>query len=329
MKFLKIATVFAVLCVFLQDPAKAQQQIELNHRTGLQSPFGLVELAHQEKFTIAITNTLPDCFDYNAEAVRATEEDPTAEGAGRSLEPETIRFSVTHDRQIGSYKISATLKDFPEGDGFKDSCTTSLSNQEWTITVTTHGWAIGFAGAYTYDELTNPAFSLRPGQQVTGEGENRTTTDGFFVERDRDAEDSFNLGAAAMIHLFHTDPNTFAIFGRRTDIHWAPLSFGLGVGDGSKVKYFVGTSLRIGDQAFLTGGLLFGPRNRLPNGLSDFTTDQNALATLPTRNDSAIFFGISYAFISTGRDVFQNAFSQATPSPSQPADGEDGNGEND
>ena len=49
--------------------------------------------------------------------------------------------------------------------------------------------------------------------------------------------------------------------------------------------------------------------------MHDFTTDQNALSTLPTRNGSAFFVGISYTFITVSKDIFQNAFKQKTPEP--------------
>ena len=58
--------------------------------------------------------------------------------------------------------------------------------------------------AFTADKLTDLAFSLRAGKNAAGEP-------GYFVERDKNAEDSARLGAAAMLHLYHSDPNRFTV----------------------------------------------------------------------------------------------------------------------
>jgi len=105
-----------------------------------------------------------------------------------------------------------------------------LPKRDWTVNVTTYGWTVGFAGAFTGDKLTDPVFSLRPGKQVAADG---TTADGFFVERRKGSEDSVKLGAATMIHLFYSDPNKFRL---GPSLTWAPLTFGLGIGDSSQAR---------------------------------------------------------------------------------------------
>lgn len=310
-------TIVTVFLLAISGQAKAQTIVTIDHRTNVQNPEGLIQVAQGQQLTIKVLNTFPECFDYNFEPVLA----PTTQAqrsarvkAAQPLKAEDVTFNINHDRQFGSYKITITAKDLSKDPSLKDQCDALPQKaQTYVVTITTYGWSVGFAGAFTADRLTDPVFSLRPGKQVTGEGANQMTTDGFFVEKNKSAEDSARLGAAAMVHLFHSDPERFSW--KRFSVNWAPLSFGLGVDNGSQAHYFLGTSVKFGDQAFLTAGYVFGPRKRLPDGVHDFTTDQNALSSLPTKNSSAFFVGISYTFISVTRDTFQNAFKQNAPAP--------------
>jgi len=288
--------------------------VTIDHKTGVQNPVGLIQVAAGQEFVIRILNTVPECFDYNFEGVLPPKA--MAERAAKAalpkpepLQEQNVDFNVTHDPQFGSYKITITAKDLPKDSKLKEQCEALQQKQNtFIVTVTTYAWTVGLAGAFTADKLTDPVFSLRAGKQGD--------QDGYFVERNKSAEDSFRLGAAAMIHLYHSDPNRFNGLGlSKIGLNWAPLSFGLGIDNGSQVHYFLGTSLKFGDQAFLTAGWVFGPRKRLPDGVHDFTTDQNALSSLPTKTSSAFFVGISYTFISVSKDTFQNAFKQKTPEP--------------
>jgi hypothetical protein len=187
--------------------------------------------------------------------------------------------------------------------GAQAACT--LPNQTWEIDVFNLEWAAGFAGGFTLDWLTDPIFELDSGDQ--------DGTMGAFVRRNRPAQDSTTLGLAAMVHLFHTNPDFLGGRG----VNWAPLSFGLGINDDSEARYFVGSSLHFQNKLYLTVGAVFGEEDRLPNGLheGDFTTERNALATLDQRTDSAFFFALSYAFIDTAEGHLKKAFSVRSPKP--------------
>jgi hypothetical protein len=290
------------------QPAQQAPMVTIDHKTSVQNPVGLIQASAGQQFIIRVLNTVPECFDYNFEGVLPPKTQATmnARQAPQPLTEQNVDFNVTHDPQFGSYKITITAKDLPKGSTLKDQCDALLQKpQTYIITITTYAWTAGMAGAFTADKLTDPVFSLRAGTQ---NGQN-----GYFVEKDTGAEDSYRLGAAAMIHLYHSDPNRFSL--SKLGVNWAPLSFGLGVDNDSQVHYFLGTSLKFGDQAFLTAGCVFGPRKRLPNGVHGFTTDQNALSSLPTKTSSAFFVGISYTFISISTDTFQNVFKQKTPTP--------------
>jgi hypothetical protein len=167
---------------------------------------------------------------------------------------------------------------------------------EILIPVENLSYALGFAGAFTAAALTDPVYFLEPAKKSINGAPDVT---GFTVRQNGDAEDKASLGTAAMIHLFHTDPHRWPFLGG----NWVPVSFGIGVGEDSKTKYFFGTSLRFDEHLYLTGGIVFGPVNRLPNALStgSFTTEATALDNLPSRTDAAAFVGISYTFL--GRNL--------------------------
>ncbi len=314
-----VFTIFAPLLFSLYGIAQAKQTVDIDHRTGIQDPEGSIQLEQGEELTINIIHTFQECFKYNFEAVPVTPPKSAIQGdtPPPPLQEKTVTFHVNHDRSFGSYKITITKKDDLTGT-LKTQCD-AVSPQKpdtYTVTVGTYGWTLGFAGAFTADKLTDPVFSLHPGTQQGADGQ---PTKGYFVEKNKGAEDSFRLGSAAMIHLYHSNPNRLKFLGiRHYDIYWAPLSFGLGINGGSQAHYFLGTSVKFGDQAFLTVGGVFGPRKRLPDGITNFTTDQNALSSLPTKNGSALFVGISYTFISVSKDTFQSLFKEKTPAaPSQ------------
>ncbi len=106
--------------------------------------------------------------------------------------------------------------------------------------------------------------------------------------RDRDAEDDQALGFAGFIHMNH-----------RRWKNWAPLSFGLGIGEESKLSFFLGTSWELYDKAYLTGGWNWASVDRLPSGqqLNQPLTDPNALSNLDSRIDSDFFIAVSYTFL--------------------------------
>jgi len=159
-----------------------------------------------------------------------------------------------------------------------------------------------FAGGFSVSELTDRRYAVAR-KEVGGEGLD-------FAVRDRDAEDDYKLGLTAMVHGRH--------------VRWWPwlaASFGLGVGSSSEVSYFVGPSLRLGDQGFLTIGYQFGPAKRLPNGVRETDlgspdpdralADPNVLNDLPTKTEGALFVSFSYSFLGSGLDAFKKPFAPA------------------
>jgi hypothetical protein len=286
-------------------PLAAQQVISFNHQAERDTQTKSVYLEDGEQFVIQIADTYPQCFSYNATAVKAT---APSERASTGLEVRTVTFNLIHSSEFGKYVISISPRRSGGAaeDGNCNEVWDTLGSQEKEILVHQSKWTAGVAGAFTYDEITNPVFYL---ESATRTGSDGTSESGFLVRENSRDRDGFSLGGATMIHLFHSNPSRFKI--SRYAMQWAPLSFGIGLTD-SETKYLLGSSLRFGDQAFLTVGGAFGRESRLPSGLSrgGFTTDANALANLGKRSAKSIFVGISYTFLGSKDDISKrfNAF---------------------
>jgi hypothetical protein len=294
-----------------QATAAAEQVVVLDHAAPGVGLVGSIRLSDAERFEIDLKNTFPQCFDYNADVVKA----PPPGGAGfGTVAPQTVIFEVIHSKDVSAYTITATRKKIADPILAND-CMTHVApgypdKAQWQINATTGAWTLGFAGAFTADKLNDPSFSLVPGSQVDSGGK---AVSGFFVKRDAASANRVGLGGAAMIHLFHSDPGNLAIW---REIAWAPLSLGIGFTGGSQARYLFGTSLKFGDAAFLTAGVVIGSVKRLPAGLSDggFTTDSNALSNLGTRTTAAAFVGLSYAFLGDKNSIV-SAFKTVNPAP--------------
>jgi hypothetical protein len=149
-------------------------------------------------------------------------------------------------------------------------------------------------GGFSVDSLTDSVYSL---ELREGRPEPH-----FQIVKDRNAEESLVPSVVIMAHLIR--PRRIRLEG----FNWAPISLGLGIGENSSLRTFVGTSVHFGSRLFLTAGGVLGRTSRLPAGLKegDVTTDPNALADLPRQNEVSWFLGLSYRFGTSG--AFPRAF---------------------
>jgi len=291
------------------------------HRTV--TPGGPVALAKGDTLIILVTNTnAATCFTYpiTVEQKAAATNNESFRGG---LQYDTISLPNTYDGTATGYKLDIKFQSGLSTD-LRDQCKQDLRLDEDSVTIPVQPltWALGFAGAFTADTLTDPVYFLEPGTKKI----NNVDTPGFTVHQNSGGKDTASLGTAAMVHLQHTDPDRWPILGG----NWAPISFGLGVGADSKTKYYFGTSLRFDEHLYLTGGVAFGPVKRLPNDLTlseahSFTTSATALDNLPTRNRAGFFISVSYSFL--GRNFggptgpFASAFNTTTPATTKPQEG--------
>src|ERR1044071_3737813 len=272
--------------------------VTIDHASGIQNPVATLELGKGDVIHASVINTNLDCFEFSQET-KAVES-----WRGDLAKATRIDYEIIHDGKATQYIIEAKKRANAPAD-----CP-NLSERTWEIDVLTLGWAVDFAGAFTIDQLTDPVFRL--------EQEGTAQSPKFRITRNRGAEDSQKLGAAAMMHLYHTDPD----FLGRNDIAWAPLSFGVGVGEDSKTRYFVGTSVRFNTKLFLTAGRVFGAVSRLPNSLQigGTTDDGKALEGLQSRTADAWFLSLSFPIEGVSlRDSFQKPFQAKKPSATEVA----------
>jgi IPT/TIG domain len=287
-----------LLCLLsISSTAYSDGTVQLDHRDGSVTPFQTVELSKGDNLFVQIVNTEITCTEYSVSA-----QVPPDTNRER-LKTTEKKLTIKHDGKATAYQVNATRM------ATAAATCPLLPNRVWTLPVFTHRWNLGFAGAFTVDTLTDRVYFLAPGSNNGAQG--------FFVRRNTSNEDHVSLGAAAMVHVYHTDWGTFA-----HDIGFVPLSFGLGIGTAAETRYYLGTGVRFGDQFFLTLGGVFGSARRLPDSLTEgaFTTDANALASPPKGRGQSFFVSLSYAFLgSAAKAALQAPFVSSTaPSGGQP-----------
>jgi hypothetical protein len=289
----------------------SQPDVVIDHNGGGNpDPAGTILKRPGENVHIQVRNTNTSCFSFNT-TVAPTQPAVPANAATVPMD-QTIDFNVRYDGTPTTITIAAYPNPGAVGCPTLASRAPGGDPGPWLIHVATDGWDLAFSGAFTTDKLTDPNYTLVPGTKPSPTA-GGTPTSGFIVTKNEG--DQYRLGSAAMVHLYHTDPDPLG----RAGITWAPISFGLGVGDASHVRYYVGSGVRFDKKLFLTAGAVFGSRKSLPAGLTNgaFTTDQNALSTMGSHTARAMFFSISYSFVGVGPDAFKASFT--APSSTAPA----------
>ena len=299
-RWVLLAIVTLVQTTWSHSALATTTQVTINHSTESLSVEGLLELNPNDKIEFKIVETIKACFLYNADPVAQTPP-ATFQTHGRTALPATdvVTITTTHQRRVAKYKIEITPRPGADAEGCK-----ALRPLTKEISVATLGWEVGVAGAFTVDGLRSPKYFLAP------QGTNPET---YAVTRNRGAEDSTNTNLAIMIHVFNTSWNGWH------SLEWAPISFGVGFSD--TTRYMAGTSLKLGDVFFLTGGYLIGKVDRLPTGLQEgmITTDANAINSTNQKNDTSWFVGFSYQFGSTEATKRLKAiFGSDTDRPAEP-----------
>lgn len=297
--------VFSVPIYSFGGAEERQQIVQLDTTTRLATPAGALRLRPQDLVIFRILNTNSSCYDFNFETIKESEEEKKESARLKFPHDEIVTISTRHERKVVSYRISMTRKA-----GADAECNRSYT---WEIPVITDGWSLGFAGAFTIDGLTDPVFFLEEGSLDAGTDSER---EGFFLRSQEAAEDSYKLSVAGMINLFDSDEERWKFAGG----NWVPISFGLGINDGSEVRYFLGTGLRFSQHLFVSVGAVFGSRDRPPNDLviGGFTTEANKLDNLPTKTDASAFIAISYSFLNPGESLFKGRFKQPKGAVSEP-----------
>jgi predicted secreted protein len=93
------------------------------------------------------------------------------------------------------------------------------------------------------------------------------------------------------------------MFGQIYNDRWpwvAPISIGIGIRGDSRATLFMGSALRLGTHASVTGGVAIGAVSALPAGTVEgrAVIDTNVLSNLITRTTHSWFAGVTYTFAS-------------------------------
>ena len=217
---------FAVLMLSLGAAAPIQAKtVTLDHETLTITPGGAIGLYPDEVLEIVITNTSRQCYTFNLTPV---EEEEGARPQGADVHRDKVSIPVVHDAAVVAYEVVVRKKpNLPEE--LERQC--DREDHTFRVPVKTYEWRLGFAGAFTGDGLTDPVFYLEDGVE-NPDAPPEMQRQGFFVRQSQHAEDSYSLGAAAMVHLFHNDPVRFDLKKRKESmppgtpgaglVHWRP-----------------------------------------------------------------------------------------------------------
>ena len=242
--------------------------------------------------TIAIHETCASQFSYNVQGVR--EEQPeqltaaTIEQKGYGYPRLTTKtMGIVHNADYGGYYVHVTDTSPSAACRNSDESAIGLGNATFIIHTPKRVWTASVSGAFTINGLTNPIFFA--------------TADGN-VAVDADNRDIAKPGVATFVHMYNERWNWSTRF--------APM-FGLGITDDNQTEYYFGGGVRLGDQATINTGVVFGPVSRLPAGTKSLA-DNQLLTDLPTRIVARWFFGISVSIINVGIGQLQGPFAGAS-----------------
>lgn len=141
------------------------------------------------------------------------------------------------------------------------------------------GWDMALTGGVVANGLIDRVYAL-------GTVAGRPTR---VIVRETDQENSVSMGIAMFAQVYH-DKHDFI----------APLSIGLGLRSDARATIYLGSALRFGRHASLTGGVAIGSVATLPAGLAEGSSvsDTNQLTNLGTRTTASWFAGLTYTFAS-------------------------------
>jgi hypothetical protein len=295
-----VPVALAATLVLLNAPAHADGKpnefiIEVDHETQAYALKGSSAVAPGEQVTISIINTNRNCFTYNATQVPKGDQQVSTKGAGGARTP-PVTIKTEHQRNISAYKIK--ISKLPDNPAACQSTYVELRELDLKVDVSTVGLDLQFSAGPVVDGLTDKKYFLQSGSGGQS-----------VVTRDSNSRDRANARLAVFAHLVNTKAE------RDSQWTWVPISFGLGFDD--KTRYMLGTSMKLGDQWFVTGGAVLGKTATLPVGVSEgmSTTNQNLLTTMGQKNSTSWFLSVTFNFLSGKAKTIFEGLGQPEPKP--------------
>ena len=90
------------ILVAVSGQAYGQVVVTIDHKTGVQNPEGLIQVAGGQSFVIRVLNTVPECFDYNFEGVLPpkTQEGMVARKVPQPLKEQNVDFNINQTTTV-------------------------------------------------------------------------------------------------------------------------------------------------------------------------------------------------------------------------------------
>lgn len=251
------------------------------------NPSVRLALEDGEILRVMVVESYPELYTYEIAGVvipQPEESDPGAQNFGiwniTTDQPTKVpfRLSALHSNDFGAYEVRIRVKTTLPDDTFPGDATL-------TIRTVPSEWNLDFGGGFVASGLTSKAYGLSD------------DTDPKIVEEpDKKSEGLASI--ASFLHVWHTQEP------------WAAITFGLGLDQDRGREYYFGPSLRLGDKATLTGGVVLGNVRRLPAGATEgqVARDPNVLESLGEKSVYRLFLGMSYSFLGGGQNAISREF---------------------
>ena len=273
---------------------RRKNHLIFNHEKGLiEWPVpAQLEVEDGETFAIIFACSDSSKFDYKIEGVESESADGTTFTTVSEFKKDhyqdLVSFTWRHDRRRPLYKVTVSKKKAKEKtslESFSDE-TRPLFSYTFPIWVKTDGWQLTFSSGFGFSELYDERYFVKTDDL----GNDDASDDVKTIERDRSAENELQPDLMALANLAAPDDSRFRNWG---------LAFGLGIGNDSEPRYFLGPSYHLGRNFILTAGLAGGNRATLPVGqelgMAPINGD-NTLTTPHKKFDTSLFLGIAFSF---------------------------------
>jgi hypothetical protein len=232
------------------------------------------DLADGQTFSFVVTHTDTAAFTYTIETIDLVQSGQQKEN--EKTPSDTVVRTRQHDKKYAGYVLHIAKK---------TDAVTTLSSADVTLDVTTKAWNVGFAGGFTVSSLTDRAYAVVPDSVLNKAGQEVPVQ---RFERQKTREDRATLGIGAFVDAWNAR------------VPWLALGFGLGINQNQNATYYVGPSIRLGDQASFHFGPMWGATKSPPAGVQEgqIVTDPNVANNVGSRVGFGWFAALSYSFIS-------------------------------
>ena len=287
----------------------------LEMRSTHTAPYVLA-VGHGEYFQVVFEHTDPRLFDYSISAISGeSPRDARQGGANTPVFGEAVHqtaVTMRHDRHIQKYTVSITAKTNGEVRVEKDKTRQESSRAKpedlvplypvnFDLWVRTSEWQVGLNGGFAFSNVTSEQFFIQTDTKGTATADDDVKT----VRKDGGARDAFRPDIIALANVNHTDR-----------YHGLGAAFGVGIGENSDPRYFLGPSWVFGKNLILTAGWTGGKVRVLPAGQEldkPPIAGDNTLNTPSSRFQHGFFVGMGFTFVDR-KDAFLGALSASTKS---------------